>query len=148
MIPRNMTLWQIIDALAQQIPFSKQKVEAVLSTQAVEWESQFNDLYRFYKSQPVKLADGVIISTIDLRIKRSGNHPGLLGLDIDGTCITESQLIARYGRLRIAGLPRGDSLDEESVYAQEMPWGTLSFGFKDRKPECLSSVGFGPKKND
>jgi hypothetical protein len=148
MNPHNMTLWQIIDTLAQQIPFSKQKVEAVLSTPLVETVSQFNNLFRFYESQPVELADGVVIATNDLSLKISGKDPGLLGLQTSGTCITVKQLEARYKHLRIVGTPRGHSLEEETTVAQEMPWGTLTFGFKDRKPDCLSSVGFEPKKND
>ncbi|MCL2776435.1 MAG: hypothetical protein FWD73_00415 [Polyangiaceae bacterium] len=144
----NMTLWQVVVALALQIPFSKQKVEAVLSTQVVETESQFNDLFRFYKSLPVKLSDGVIIPTIDLRIKRVGKDPGFLVLDIDGTCITREQLEARYKHLKITGTPRGHSLNEETSYSQDMPWGRLSFGFKERKPACLASVVINPKNND
>ncbi|MCL2777980.1 MAG: hypothetical protein FWD73_08245 [Polyangiaceae bacterium] len=144
----NMTLWKIIVALALQIPFSKQKVETVLKAQVFETDNTANDQLHSYKSQPVKLADGVIISTIDLRIKRVGKDPGDLGLKIDGTCITREQLEARYKYLQLVGIPHGHSLEEQTVYAQDMPWGSLTFGFKERKPACLASVGFGPKKND
>jgi len=144
----NMPLWQIIVTLALQIPFSKQKVESVLSTPVFEVDNTPNDQLHSYESKPVELADGVVISTIDLRIKRVGKDPGFLVLNIDGTCITKDQLEARYKHLRITGTPHGHSLEERTVYSQDMPWGTLSFGFKERKPDCLATVVFDPKKNN
>ncbi|WP_232447949.1 hypothetical protein [Burkholderia ubonensis] len=36
MTQSRMTLWQAIDALAQQVPFSKAKVEHALSTRLTE----------------------------------------------------------------------------------------------------------------
>ena len=145
----NVTLWQVIDSLAQQIPFSKQKVETALSTPLFETDNTANDLLHFFKLQspPVVLAEGVIISDVNLRIRRRGGHPGLLGLDIGGACITLEQIRVRYDQLKSTGHPRGGSLDEKWYYAQELPWGSLSFGFAERNPDCLASVGFGPKEN-
>jgi hypothetical protein len=147
MAQTSMTLWQAIDALAQQIPFSKEKVEKVLSTQLFERASA-NEYFHFYKSPSISLAEGVVIFEIDLRIKKEGGHPGFLGAEIIGTCITLDQIRARYDQLKVVGHPRGKSLDEKTVYSQVMPWGNLSFGFRERNPDCLASVGFGPKKDD
>ena len=145
----NMTLWQVIDALAQQIPFSKQKIETALSTQLVEYDEPSNRFCHFFKLQspPVVLAEGVEISDVDLRIKRRGVDPGGLGLKIGGACITLDQIRVRYDQLKVTGHPRGGSLDEQWAYSQILPWGTVTFGFAERNPRCLASVGVGPKED-
>jgi len=145
-----MDLWKTIDTLTQQIPFSQQKVETVLSTQLTEKPlGSGNDLYHLFESQPITLADGVIIFNVDLRIKRSGDHPGFLVLEMDvtgGTGVTLEQVQAQYSQLTITNTPSGDSLEEEYSYSQIFPWGKLSFGFKARDPERLASIAFDPNQ--
>lgn len=142
----QMTLWQAIDALAQQIPFAKAKIEVALSTTLLEREEPSNELFRFYKSDRIPLRDGTVISTIDLRIKIQGAHPGLLGIDLEGSCITLDDVRRRYNALEITDAPRGRSLQEETVYTAKLPWGELSFGFKEAKPDCLAGIGFNPTR--
>jgi len=144
----NMTLWQVIDALVQTLPLSKQMVETILSTQLVEYEDA-NPFFHFFKFQspPVALTEGVVILDVDLRISKRGHHPGLLGLKIDGACVTLDQIRARYDQLKVTGHPRGGSLDEQWAYSQILPWGTVTFGFAERNPRCLASVGVGPKED-
>ena len=145
----DMDLWKTIDALAKQIPFSQEKVEIVLSTQLTEKPlGSGNNLFHLFESEPVTLADGVIISNVDLRVKRSGDHPGFLVLELDaadGTGVTLEQVQAKYSKLTITNTPRGDSLEEEFAYSQNLSWGTLTFGFKARDPERLASIAFDPK---
>jgi len=144
----SMDLWKTIDALTQQIPFSQQKVETALSTQLAEKPlGSGNNLYHLFESQPIALADGVVISNVDLRIKRSGDHPGFLVLvmdETDGAGVTLEQVQAQYSQLAITDIPRGDSLEEEFSYSQIFPWRKLSFGFKARDPERLASIVFDP----
>ena len=139
-----ISLWQVIDLLTQQIPFSRQKIKATLSTQLIEVEDVFNKLYHFYKSVSIQLAGGVVISNVDLRIKRYGNHPGFLVLRIDGICITVEELRKQYGDLQITQVPHGRSLDEETSLSSSLSWGKLSFGFKERSPNCLATIAFDP----
>jgi hypothetical protein len=141
----NISLWQAIELLAQQIPFSKQKVETTLSTQLTEVEDDFNKLFQFYKGGPTQLADGVTISNVDLRIKRDGGHPGFLVLSIDGACITLEQLRKQYSELQVSQIPRGRSLEEETSFSQPLPWGKISFGFKEKNRDCLASIAMEPK---
>ena len=145
----DMDLWKTIDALAKQIPFSQEKVEAVLSAQLTEKPlGSGNNLYHLFESEPVTLADGVIIYNVDLRVKREGEHPGFLVLEMDvtdGTGVTLEQVQAKYSKLAITNTPRGDSLEEEFSYTQNLSWGKLTFGFKARDPERLSSIAFEPK---
>ncbi|MCL2626149.1 MAG: hypothetical protein FWD46_04960 [Cystobacterineae bacterium] len=143
---QQMSLWQVIEALAEQIPFSKQKVESVLGTQLTETEEGGNDLFQFFESPPLPLADGVVISNIDLRLKRGGGHPGFLVLEVGGVCLRLEQIRKKYTQLSIRELPRGRSLEEETSFSQMLPWGQLSFGFKERNRECLASIAFEPKK--
>jgi len=140
------SLWLAIGALAGQIPFSKQKVETALGTRLSEVEKKGNNLFQFFKSQPIDLADGVVITDVDLRIKRAGGHPGFLVLKMGGTCVTIEQIRGKYSDLTITAQPSGRSLDEETSFSQSLPWGTLSFGFKERNRNCLATIAFDPKK--
>ena len=146
MTTKTMTLWQAIDALARQIPFSKLKVQSVLLTDLIERENPSNELFQFYRSNPIELMEGVKITNVDLRIKRSDAHPGFMVLNIDGACVTLNQVRAHYGGLEITDTPRGRSLDDVTSYTTKLSWGELSFSFKERKPECLASIAFDPKK--
>jgi hypothetical protein len=145
----DMDLWKTIDALAQEIPFSQEAVETVLSAQLTEKPlGSGNDLFHLFESQPVTLPDGVIISNVDLRIKREGDHPGFLVLEMDvtdGTGVTLEQVQAPYTKLTLTNTPRGDSLEEEFSYSQDLRWGKLTFGFKAGDPERLASIAFDPK---
>jgi len=141
----NMTLWQTMDALQQQIPLSKQGVEAALSTQLFEVDEPSNHLFHFFESPPMALTEGVVISGLDLRLKRGGGHPGFLALAIGGACVTLDQIRAHYEPLKLTDAPHGHSLNEEFVYSQSRPWGELSFGFAERNPKCLSSIALRPK---
>ena len=139
----DMGLWRVVDALAQQIPFSKQKVETVLSTRLKE--ENRNDYTVFFEGVGGEPDKGVVISNVDLRLKLTGKDPGFLVLDISGACVTIDQVRARYGDIELTGMPRGSSLEEEFNYSKFLPWGRVSFGFKEEKPDCLSSISFHPK---
>ena len=138
----DMGLWRVVDALARQIPFSKQKVETLLSTRLSDKNS--TPYTTFLEGSGPELKEGVTISHIDLRLKPSGTGPGFLVLDIGGACVTVDQVKAHHENLRVTGLPREGSPDEETYYSKILPWGKLSFGFKEENPRCLSSVVFSP----
>jgi len=140
----KMTLWQAIDALPRQIPFTKIRIERLLSAELVETDEGGNDLLRFFKSNRVKLLDGVVIENVDLRIKRVGPDPGFLVLDTGGSCVTIEDVRLHYKNLRITDRPRGRSLEEVTSHTTTLSWGTLSFGFKERNRKCLASVAFDP----
>ncbi|MFT4067143.1 MAG: hypothetical protein QM685_20535 [Paraburkholderia sp.] len=143
------TLWRTIDALVQQIPFTKIKVENLLATHLVEKDtsgSPFqNTAFQFYTGGPVTLTDGVIISDVDLRIRHRSGHPGFLVLNVGGNCIHPDEVRAHYGKLKITDYPRGNSLDEATSYSVFPEWGKLSFGFVERNRSCLAYVAFDPR---
>lgn len=146
MTQQEMTLWQAIDALSHQIPFSKVKVEKLLSTHLTETDEGGNDVFQFFQSNPVKLLDGVVIENVDLRIKRIGPNPGFLVLNTGGSCITIDDVRTHYKDLRITDRPRGRSLDEVTSHTTTLPWGDLSFSFKESNRKCLASVVLNPQK--
>ena len=52
------------------------------------------------------------------------------------------RIATKYGNLTLTEAPRGRSPDEETKYEAKTGWGRLVFGFAERNPDCLSSVGF------
>ena len=138
----DMTLWQAIDALAQQIPFSRKKVETLLSTHLEEKSGTTS--WNFFEGPGPKLSEGAIISNIDLRLRLNSEGQGFLVLEIGGACVTIDQIKAHYENLRITGSPRGGSLNAQTYYSKTLPWGELSFGIKEENPRCLFSVIFRP----
>lgn len=146
MAGQQLTLWQALTDLVRQIPFSTDKVEAALSTRLAERVEPSNEVFRFFEAASVQLADGVVISNVDLRIKRAGAHPGFLVLSVGGTCVALDQIRRHYGGLEITQAPRGRSLDEATTYTSMQPWGEMSFGFKERNRDCLAYIVFNPAK--
>ncbi|MGF6957225.1 hypothetical protein [Paraburkholderia youngii] len=150
MTQTDTTLWQTIDALVQQIPFTKAKVESVLATHLVDREiskdSIRNAAFQFYVGGPAKMADGIVVGKVDLRVRHTGGHPGFLALGkLSGECVTLAMVRAHYSNLKLTDSPRGHSLDETTAYSAFLPWGTLSFAFAERNRDCLQGVSFDPK---
>ena len=140
-----MTLWQALAQLSQHIPFSKEGVEKVLAAKLTQTAVQSNEYFWFYESESVALADGAALK-VDLRIKREGVHPGFLVINLSGSRIKLVEVRSHYEGLQITDYPRGSSLDESTSYTATLPWGALSFSFKERQPDWLASVVFKPKK--
>ncbi len=144
----HVTLWQAIEALARQVPFTRQKVETVLLAPLAPAKDPGNEAFEFLAGGPVELKDGVTISSVDLRIKRGQpQHPGFLVLKLGGACITLAEVRSHYATLAITETPRGRSLDEVTAHTATLPWGQLSFTFAERKPECLAGITFQPKSD-
>lgn len=141
----KMTLWQAIGALARQVPFSQAKLENTLGTRLSE--ASRNEYTIFLKNEsPITMTEDGRIAQVDLRLGMKHGAPGFLVLNLDGGCISLDAVRAHYRDLRITDTPRGHSLDEVTSHSASLPWGELSFSFKERNPNCLSSVAFDPKK--
>jgi len=147
-----MTLWQTIDALVQQIPFTQENVERVLGTTLFDTDPTKLIIRptssRFLDSEPVALANGVIVE-IDLRVRpNQAGHPGFLVLNVTGNCVRLDAVRAHYHDVRITATPRAPSafhsLDEVTSRSTMQPRGKLSFSFAERNRECLSSIAFKP----
>ncbi|RZM32070.1 MAG: hypothetical protein EOP67_29680 [Sphingomonas sp.] len=106
-----------------------------------------NDSVVFYSAQGVR--SGSYTLDLDFRTPVKGGDAtsgALLVLDLSGPCVHRAEIEARYGRLNLSQAPRGESLDEEASWSHREPWGELSFGFTERKPDCLRSVVFALSK--
>ncbi|MCC8397430.1 hypothetical protein LJ656_33240 [Paraburkholderia sp. MMS20-SJTR3] len=145
----DTTLWQTIDTLVEQIPFTKAKVESVLMTQLAEKDASRraipNTAFEFYVGGPIGLLDGIVIGNVDLRIRREPGHPGFLVLNqFSGACISLATVRAHYGNLKMTDYPRGRSAYETAAFSAILPWGKLSFGFLERNLGCLEGISFAP----
>ena len=141
----EMTLWNVVDALAMQVPFAREKVELLLSTKLRQVDQ--NPYTVFYAGGTVPLANDVLISAIDLRLGRElGDNYGFMSIGLSGKCVLIDDVRDQYGLLEITETPRGRSPDEKTYHTVKQDWGELSFGFSERNPDCLSVIVFDPKK--
>lgn len=140
-----MTLWQTIDALISDIPFSTSKIEKRLPTRLAQASKPIpSEVNQFFEGSAVHLADDVVVSNIDLRVRRHGSHPGFLVLELQGRCVAPAEISHHHTGLTLTDVPRGRSLDEATSYTAVLPWGSLSFGFRERNPDCLAFIAFNP----
>jgi hypothetical protein len=100
--------------------------------------------FQFYTGVSITLADDVVISDVDLRIRHRAGHPGFLVLGVDDSCITLDAVRARYHELKITESPSGHSLSEATAYSAFPEWGKLSFGFKECNRRCLAYIVLNP----
>jgi hypothetical protein len=142
----RMSWWEAVDALAAHLPLGKAQVEQVLATTLSETGKGGNDLFHLYHSTPVALAQGAVIANVDLRIPRSGAHPGFMVIELDGACVSLAEVRRHYGDLVLSGVPRGHSIHETTSHTSQRPWGTLAFGFAESNRECLAWIAFDPTK--
>jgi hypothetical protein len=136
----RLTLWEAVDALAAQVPLSKRNVEATLSLPLRERAEPSNPLFDFFEGAGLRLRGGLLVSNVDLRVKKDDPRMGLLVLDLAGGCIRVDDVRARYGTLEITESPRGHSLEEATSFSSARRWGRLSFGFKERNRDCLAYI--------
>lgn len=146
MIQLNLSVWQLIENL-QDAPLSLDRVEKLLAQSLIEEIQHSNEHFRFFAGKPLALAGNSTIVGIDLRLPRSSTgKPGLLALNLGGECISLKNLQTVFSNLKVTGMPRGGSLEEATTYTEETAWGEISFGFQEKKPECLGYVVFEPNK--
>lgn len=139
-----LTLWQAIDGVIALAPFEKKKVEAFLNTPLKEGSPESNEFFEFWRGAKIDLKDGISISKIDLRLAKSKNHPGFMVIDLGGACVSIAALRSHYDGLEIVESPRGQSLQESTWHRKSWGWGSVSFGFREANPNCLSQVAFNP----
>lgn len=135
---KDITIWKMIDLISQQVPFTKEKLESV--TRRFLSKKTGDGPVISFTGHNVPLADDIFIQKIELR--QNPNHPrsGLVVIDVSGRCISVDQLKTNYEKLEITEFPRGKSLDETTTYTSRFVWGAISFGFKEKNPECLSWI--------
>jgi len=143
---QNTTLWELIEALTVPPLFLPDTIKRVFPVEFSERGN--NGSFSFYEGGPLHLADHVLIKKVRLSIRRSnGVIRSLVLYPVpDSVCVTLDDVHAHYPDTEITGAPRGGSLEEETVWTVLEPWARLSFGFKEKNPDCLATVGIG--RND
>lgn len=120
---------------------SRLRLEAIAGVQLAPQPG--TDAFAFYTTE-TRTSDGASLA-FDYREPRPGGGATagpLLSISIQGVCVSKVEVERRYGPLEITGVPHGHSLDEQLSLSREERWGELSFGFAERRPDCLSTVSF------
>jgi hypothetical protein len=136
-------IMQLVQALARSGPLTRAKVSALLGVQ-LEIADE-NAYFVFLKGKGPQLPDGTAVQSIDLRLaKANPDHHGAIALEISGRCLTLADLKRIFPKLELVDVPRGRTHDESFSYAATGPEATVNFGFKERAPNCVSSISVKP----
>jgi len=137
--PQN--IWQFIPAASSAIKsLSIDNLDGSLLTLRLSNE---NEYINFYTAEPVKLADGLLISAIELRLSK--NRPGippLLVFSPSNQCITPATVKEHYHDLSMTDYPRGRSENEVTSFSTpaDINGQKISFSFTVKDPDCLARV--------
>jgi hypothetical protein len=137
-----MNLWEIIESLTLKPLFDPNAVEEALGMRLVRYVEPSNDAFDFFQGPGFPLDGGSELQKVSLRLGRTNPVIALLMLDITGACIQIEEVRQHYPLIEMTERPRGRSLDEAKVFSTTQSWGRLSFGFRERNPQCLSFVVF------
>lgn len=143
------TLWQTIERLAKQMPFTPAKVEQALGA-TLTIKTHTPHMTQWIGGGPISLGDDLHIEGSSLALGPNGEFNDRSGLTIElgGACITLEQVRQEFGALQVTQAPRGHSANESTVHVSSQPWGRISFAFKARDPDCLAHVGIRPLQTD
>jgi hypothetical protein len=137
----NSDIYALVNSLVASPPLGRDVVERALGIKmSLVSEGTFND----YSAHGVDLGRETL-ELVDFRepSTNGGAKRGpMLALKLGDSCVARSEVLARYEGLVIADVPRDRSANEQTYYARQEPWGTLSFGFQVRSPDCLKTVVF------
>jgi len=137
---QNTSLWQLIDMLGNHPSLVPDKIMQSLPIAFLKRNN--NGYFSSYDGGRLSLIDQVDIEAVLLRVRHEDEARGMVSLYLDpsGACVTLDEVHKHYPEVVITDHPRGHSLDEQTYWSIQQPWGELSFGFKERNPECLASV--------
>jgi len=137
---QNTSLWQLIGTLGNHPSLLPDKIKQVLPIEFVTRNN--NGYFSSYDGGRLLLLDKIDIAAVLLRVRNENEARGMVSLYLDpsGACITPDDVHGHFPDVVITDHPRGHSLDEQTYWSIQQPWGELSFGFKERNPDCLASV--------
>lgn len=137
---KQMSLWELVAGLEQQMPVTISRVEALIASKFALVKE--GPPYVTLEAPGFPLADGLAVTQARMMLRPSLQFEDNSGmsLELEGACISLPQVRERFGELRLIQAPRGRSLDETEAWAVERPWGHLVFAFQQRRPDCLFRV--------
>lgn len=133
--PTTAEIAAIVDRLRGLRTLDRTNVEQVLGRRLTRTDG--NQAFTFWGA-----AGRGLVAKIDFRepVRGGTATAGPILVLILGGCVSRREIESRFGPLAITGTPRGRSLDEETALSREESLGRLSFGFAERKPDCLRSL--------
>jgi hypothetical protein len=146
----QMKLEELLQRLEREHPWTPAKIESVLGvTSAVD---QANEYWTHYSAVgPVELEEGVVVEKLDYGLNNTTQAMPrfIVYLSDRSSCISRQRIVKSYPDIQMdyQNIPRGRSLNEQTHYFTNRAWGELSFGFKVRRPDCLSSILFRDKED-
>lgn len=137
----ELDMFATVDALIDNPPVDRKIVERVLKVKMVIVSKGdfYEYVHRNFHSEPRVFESAEFREPSTNGAAKSGP---LLALQLGDSCIASSHVLAHYDGFFVADTPHGHSLDEETYFALQKPWGTLSFGFQERSPDCLRDIVF------
>lgn len=150
-----MKLEELIQKLEEANPWSLEKVGPIFDSKFTEIPfpypaSMGKPTFVSYEAKSITFEKGLIVNKVELRLSVPENEliRLIVNLSEDSSCITLNRIENTFPSIKPSpfGGPRGRSLDEEMNFWAERPWGHISFGFKERRKDCLSSIIFIPTK--
>ncbi|MEC4720263.1 hypothetical protein RY831_13970 [Noviherbaspirillum sp. CPCC 100848] len=138
----QLSLWDAIYNLEQQMPLSKASIEKLLGTTLFEIEYDPNFI-KLAGPGPT-LRDGIILSKLNLMLESSPNlgNKRAFAMELRGTCVTIHDVRRNFGDVELAQIPRGKSRQETAVWTVKRSQWDISFGFKEEQPDCLFRISF------
>jgi len=137
-------LTQMLEAAA---PWTIKGVESVFDSKFTPARS--NGIVAVHTMGPFRYKEKLIIEEVHLRVRMNTNKMIrlIVNLSEDAGRFTLDRLKRTWPDIQLdpSAYPRGQSWDEKRQYRTNRPWGQLSFGFKERQPDCLASITFIPK---
>jgi len=135
---QNTTLWQLIEAVGGYPSLDPTALAAVLPVTFTP--TTRNAHFAMHEATGVLLADGAEITHVELRTSLQSAERGLVVLNVSGACIDKDLMRQHYPDVALSNVPRGRSMNEQTGFATQQPWGKLSFGFKESNRDCLARV--------
>lgn len=100
-----------------------------------------NEYVEFYRAEPVRLAEDLVLTDFDVRLSKTRKTSALLSFGLRGRCLPLGVIKQRYRGLIITQTPRGHSLEETTSYTwTDKAHHQISFLFTERNPDCLHEV--------
>ena len=137
------SLWHLIGRLEARMPLTVTSAQEALDMPLVAEANE--GAYAHFQALAIPNVLEGRVRAVRLMLKspalRFVGHSALT-LEVDGSCLTLSDVRRQVGELALIQPARGRSLDEFEVWRAARPWGALTFGFVQRQPDCLARVGF------
>ena len=145
-----MKLEELIQKLEAANPWTVERVEPVLRAKLVKIDS--TKTFVVYTANRLLYEEGLIVEEVHLRLRVDTNEMIrlIVNLNDEASCFTLDRIKRTYPDIEHDPYGLSVSHDAEHSpngsfgYWTKRPWGHIDFGFKERRPDCLSGITFIP----